>query len=184
MTRTRILRVFAQLTGFVLLFAVAAAPAPAQGGNTPCSIQSIAGNWMFATEVGQQAIFPAADGDITALGTMNIDALGNVSGEFDVTVAEFFFGPDRTYSGSVTVDPDCRGTLIFVTGTGAMRTDSIAVLSSDEMWGMSQDVSNLWTYRVRRISKAPGLDVLSAKIDAILFRLGVSRHQVQEFFGK
>lgn len=36
------------------------------------------------------------------------------------------------------------------------RTDSIAVLSENELWAMSQDPSNLWTTRARRISRTPG----------------------------
>ena len=122
-----------------------------------CSIRTIAGRWMFATEVGQQRLIvdllsggPSA---ITAIGTMNIDRHGNVSGEFDVTIAGFAFVPDVTYSGPVTVNEDCTGTLSFTTASGATRTDSIVILSPDEMWGMSQDFeNNPWTYRVRRIS--------------------------------
>lgn len=124
-----------------------------------CSTRTIAGRWMFATEVGQidLSLFGiGTEGEavagITAIGTMNIDRNGNVSGEFDVTVAQFAFLSDNEYGGSVTVDPDCTGTLTFVTSAGTMRTDSIAVLSPREMWGMSQDILNPWTYRVRRIS--------------------------------
>jgi hypothetical protein len=39
---------------------------------------------------------------------------------------------------------------------------------------MSQDPLNLWTYKVRRISKVPGQDALSAKIDAIMQRIGLA----------
>jgi hypothetical protein len=54
------------------------------------------------------------------------------------------------------------------------RTDSIVVLSRSEIWGMSQDPLNLWTYKVRRISKVPGQDALSAKVDAIMQRIGLA----------
>jgi hypothetical protein len=168
MTKTRTLEMFTQLTGAVLLFGFAM-PALA---TPPCSVRSIAGAWMFATDLGQQKIFPG--GDITAIGTMNIDSNGNLSGKFDATVAEFRFLPNIPYSGSVTVNSDCTGTLTFVTGAGTMRTDSIVVLSRSEMWGMSQDPLNLWTYKVRRISKVPGQDALSAKIDAIMQRIGLA----------
>ena len=90
------------------------------------------------------------------MGTMNFDREGNLSGTFDVTVAEFTFLADNAYSGSVTVNPDCRGTLVFITSLGTMRTDSIVVLSRSEIWAMSQDPANLWTYRVRRIPSSNG----------------------------
>ena len=167
MKRTRILQIFSRLPVVVTLLGLAAVPALANGDDSLCSVESIAGNWLFATEVGQQMLFPGQEGDITALGTMNIDREGNLSGEFDVTVAEFVSLPDRTYSGSVTVDPDCRGTLTFVTGAGNVRTDSIAVLNESEMWGMTQDPASLWTYRVRRISKAAGPDAIASELAAM-----------------
>jgi hypothetical protein len=86
---------------------------------------------------------------------MNIDSEGNLSGRFDATVASVQFLPGIPYSGSVVVGEDCTGTLSFVTGVGAVRTDSIAVLGRDELRGMSQDPGNLWTYSVRRISSRP-----------------------------
>ena len=172
MKRIRILEVH-RLAGAVLLLGLAAVPALAQDGDRPCSVQSIAGEWMFATEVGQQAFIPDQEGDITAIGTMNIDSEGNVNGEFDNTIAEFMSFPDNTYAGSITVDADCRGTLTFITSSGAMRTDSIAVVSQSEFWGMSRDPNSLWTYRVQRISRGAGPDALAAKIDAILQRLGL-----------
>jgi hypothetical protein len=62
------------------------------------------------------------------------------------------FLPSVGYSGSVTVDPDCTGTLTFVTTAGTARTDSIVVPSERELWSMSQDPGNLWTVRARKIS--------------------------------
>jgi hypothetical protein len=122
-------------------------------GKDECATRDLAGRWIFASDVGQQLIFlPASEGNITAIGTMNFDKQGNLSGEFDATVAGFIFLPGNTYFGSVTVNPNCTGTLTFQTSTGTFRIDSIAVISRDEMWGMSQDPSNLWTYEMRRIS--------------------------------
>lgn len=139
------------LTTALVVGMLLAAPAQANGDeHHSCATRKLAGSWMFATEVGQLS---GLDGGITALGTMNIHQDGQLSGEFDVTVAGIAFSPNITYSGSVTVDRDCRGTLTFETSGGSMRTDSIVVLSTREMWGMSQDTSVLWTYRVRRISR-------------------------------
>ena len=171
MKGSRVLRLFEQLAATAVLLGLAAAPALAQ--NRPCSVQSIAGEWIFATEVGQQALIPDVEGDITAIGTVNIDSAGNVSGEFDNTFADFMSFSDITFSGSITVDSDCRGTLTFVTSNGAMRTDSIGVVSQSEFWGMSRDVNNLWTYKAKRISRTAGPDALAAKIDALLQRLGL-----------
>jgi hypothetical protein len=132
-----------------------AAPAAADDEGRGCSVRKIAGRWVFATGVGQ---FPAFGGDITAIGTMNIDREGDLSGRFDATVASVQFLPGIRYSGSVTMNEDCTGTLRFVTGAGTVRTDSIAVLGRDEIRGMSQDPGNLWTYSVRRVSRRPAED--------------------------
>lgn len=155
-TRTRAsalgLAILVAAAAMVMVLAVPRGSVGAEPGQA-CSIQRVAGSWLFATDVGH---FPAFAGDITALGTMNIDHEGNVSGVFDATVSEVAFLPGNTYTGSVTVNPDCTGTLTFVTSTGSVRTDSIAVVGQGEMWGMSQDPGNLWTYDVRRISGPSG----------------------------
>ena len=131
------------------------APALAADGDGFCSTQNLAGRWLFFTEVGQQSLGFGGDGDITALGTMNIDKEGNLSGTFDVTVADLFSAADIGYGGTVTVFPDCIGTLEFTTDDGSMRTDRIAVLGRDEFRGMSLDHLNLWTYSARRIPGQP-----------------------------
>jgi hypothetical protein len=76
-------------------------------------------------------------------------------------VAGFVFLPGNGYFGSVTVNTNCTGTLTFETTDGTIRTDSIAVISRDEIWGMSQDPYNLWTYKMRRISGKSGKSVKS-----------------------
>ena len=91
-------------------------------------------------------------GDITAIGTMNINKDGSLNGKFDVTVPGAFFLENLIYSGSVTVNPDCTGTLTFITSAPSERTDSIVVVDRREMLAMSQDPENLWTYQIRRIS--------------------------------
>jgi len=105
--------------------------------------------WMFATEVGKQTFFPG--GDITAMGTFRVDREGNLKGKFDATVANFRFLPGVGFAGTVTVSPDCTGTLTFTTDRGTSRTDSIVVLSPWSVRGMSQDVAFLWTYDMRRL---------------------------------
>ena len=143
------------MTRWIAATALAAALIPAvsttaHDSRHQCSTRTLAGRWLFATEVGQ---FPAFGGDITAMGTMSIARDGTLSGTFDATVATVTFLPNVTYTGSVTLGGDCRGTLQFVTSEGIARTDSIVVPSPYEFWGMSQDPGNLWTYRARRISR-------------------------------
>jgi len=173
MRNSRSLRVLDRLAGITVLFGLAAAPALAQEGDRPCNIASIAGNWAFATGVEQQRLVPGQEGDLASVGIANIDKSGNVSGTFDRVIFQFGAFLDNTYTGSITVGADCRGTLTFVAGDGQMRTDSVVVLSQDEMRGLSRDTSNLGIYQIRRISRAAGKDALAAKIDALLRRLGL-----------
>ena len=127
--------------------------APALADNQRCSTSMLAGRWLFATGIGHQALANAPPpADITALGTMTVRHNGDVEGAFDVTFQGAAFVPGVAYTGTVVVNPDCTGTLSFVTAAGTARTDSIAVLNRYEIWGMSQDPQNLWTYRARRMS--------------------------------
>ena len=164
MKQTKITRIVGRLSVAAMLLVLTSGPALANDEETPCSVEAIAGNWIFGTEVGQQLFFPDQPGDITALGTMNFDSAGNVSGIFNNAIAGFVAGSDVAYGGTVTVDPDCRGILNFVTASGFMRTDSIAVVNGSEIWGMSSDPANLWTYKVRRISKPGGPDAIAAEL--------------------
>lgn len=114
-----------------------------------CETQNMAGRWLFATDVGHQMLLPG--GDITAIGTMNIDREGTVGGKFDATVQDWMFLPGNDYFGTIVVGSDCTGTLTFETSQGTARTDSIIVISHKTFRGMSQDPNNLWTYRAHRI---------------------------------
>jgi hypothetical protein len=114
-----------------------------------CSSRMLVGRWMFATDVGKQTFFPG--GDITAIGTFRVDRAGNLKGKFDATIANFGFLPGVEFNGTVTVNPDCTGTLTFTTSRGTTRTDSIIVLGYGHVRGMSQDVAFLWTYDMRRL---------------------------------
>lgn len=122
--------------------------------DSECSVRQLAGSWIFATDIGRQALgapFPP-DKDVTAIGTMNIKRDGTLDGAFDLTVQDFGFIPAITYVGEVILNPDCTGTVSFETSVGSMRVDSIAVLSRREILAMSQDPANLWTYQIRRIA--------------------------------
>ena len=118
------------------------------GDGPDCTARMLAGRWMFATDVGKQTFFPG--GDITAIGTFRVDRAGKLNGTFDATVAQWMHLPGLTFTGTFTVNPDCTGTLSFVTSNGRSRTDSIVILG-DRIRGMSQDVQFLWTYEARRM---------------------------------
>ena len=118
------------------------------GDGPDCSARMLAGRWMFATDVGKQTFFPG--GDITALGTFRVDRFGKLKGKFDATVAGWMHLPGVEFAGEFTVNPDCTGTLSFLTSNGRSRTDSIVILG-DRIHGMSQDIQFLWTYEARRM---------------------------------
>jgi hypothetical protein len=118
------------------------------GDGPDCSARMLAGRWMFATDVGKQTFFPG--GDITALGTFRVDRSGKLKGKFDATVAGWMHLPGVEFAGEFTVNPDCTGTVSFLTSNGRSRTDSIVILG-DRIHGMSQDVQFLWTYEARRM---------------------------------
>jgi len=128
-----------------------------------CSEARLAGAWLFATDVGSITIDPDFDPvtemngplppqpfDITAAGTMNIARDGNLYGTFTSTIKDFTRLDDVTYTGTVEVNSDCTGTLVFETSENSRRTDRILVLGPRLIRGMSLDPANLWTYEVYR----------------------------------
>jgi len=156
-----------------LLLAAFTLPLPAAAQERPCGLEHLVGEWVFATDVGRQALVPA-EGDITAIGAFHVAADGVLSGIFDVTFEEFMHIPDIEYGGSISVGADCRGVVSFVTATGSMRTDSVVVVNSDLMIAMSRDTNNLWTYAMHRIDRGPSSASINAKLDAIMSRLGLA----------
>lgn len=132
-----------------------AAPELTRSGKKGCTVRDVAGKWLFATSIGRQMLpdLPP-DKDMTAIGTWNVKRDGSLSGSFDVTVQDTFFGPGVGYEGSIVINRDCTGTVTFVTELGSVRTDTIAVVGRNELIGMSQDPFNLWTYQVRRVGFA------------------------------
>jgi hypothetical protein len=127
-------------------------PAVAGDQHQSCSIGNVVGRWIFVTDVGQYQYFPT-DG-MTAIGTIRVDRHGRVSGHFDATfAAQDGFSSGVKYTGTLTIEPDCTGSVTIIPdGPAPPRTDTIAIVSDNEMWGMSQDPMNLLVYRARRIS--------------------------------
>ena len=95
---------------------------------------------------------------MTALGTLNFDIHGNMSGKYDFNVAGFPGNWSGTQAGKVTVNPNCTGIMTFTwndsTGEGT-RLDSLAIARSGRELGMVADGSAVWTYKAERINETP-----------------------------
>lgn len=138
-------------------------PASTHGQTRPCSVGMLEGAWVFATGIGHLSAQPpipeAVRGrDITAMGTINIDGRGNLSGTYDNVIADVGSSLRVTFVGTVTVNTNCTGTLAFTDSRGASRTDSIVVIlrgEQSELWGMSRNHLLLWTYTAKRIAPLP-----------------------------
>ncbi len=156
------LRIRLFIVSVVALFIVAAAPialsqATAEGlpqpathlRPRPCSIATIAGAWVFATDIADFG----GTVHMSALGTYNIALDGAVSGTFDRNL------PNRadqglTYTGTVTVNPDCTGIVEFTDSTGTTVVQHIVIgRDGNEIWGMffGQPLGLIWTYKAMRV---------------------------------
>jgi hypothetical protein len=149
---------------FVLAAAILGVPAVGYSDTAACSIGMVEGAWVFATGIGQLGSQPPLaerirGKQITAIGTLNIDARGDVSGRFDQTVGDI--GPvSATYTGRLTLRDDCSGSVSLITSGGTARTDSIVVVANGqspatEIWGMSRENFVTWTYVAKRTASSP-----------------------------
>ena len=124
-------------------------------GVPACSIATIAGAWAFTTT----DLMYNSDGTVggTALGVFKIDTSGNLTGTYDST----FLGPGdnfypaTNYVGTVSVNPNCMGTLTFhdVDDPADVIVQSIVIARSGrEMLGMFQNPSDaLGTFKCERV---------------------------------
>lgn len=100
-----------------------------------CTIATIAGKWVFTTDLlyTQQGTLDGA-----ALGTLNIGTDGTLQGKYD---REGFsgFSPGNSYVGTVSVNPDCTGTVSqHDVGSTLIVLQSILIADNgQEIWGMS-----------------------------------------------
>ena len=148
------------LTMTILLTGLSLLPMAQALADNSCSTQAMAGHWVYASSVGLTTSGDSAvpANRITSIGTVNIDKYGNMSGKFDLTVEDLISVLDITYTGWISVNSDCTGTVYFLTSTGSERTDSIVVVDRTEILGMSRNPANIFTYQVRRISGKPAND--------------------------
>jgi len=94
-----------------------------------CSLAGSAGNFGF-TLTGT-ILLPTGAVPIAAVGRATIDAAGNVSGTESRSVGGGF--ADETFTGTLTVNPDCTGTLTvkFYESGQLVRTSVIATVLVD-----------------------------------------------------
>jgi len=117
-----------------------------------CSIATIAGAWVFTTNNLYQQN-GMLDGN--ALGTQNISNDGTLNGKYDWEGTSGFY-PGNRYVGTVTVNPDCTGTISqHDVESDVIVLQSIAIArSGQEIWGMFEDPTmDVGTFRMQRISE-------------------------------
>jgi hypothetical protein len=94
-----------------------------------CSLAGSAGNFGF-TLTGT-ILLPTGAVPIAAVGRATIDAAGNVSGTESRSVGGGF--ADETFTGTLTVNPDCTGTLTvkFYESGQLVRTSVVSTVAVD-----------------------------------------------------
>jgi hypothetical protein len=118
----------------------------------PCSIATIAGEWVFTTDV-----LYTQDGTVdgVALGTINIGIDGSYGGTYDwAGTSGFSLG--NKYIGTVTVNPDCTGTVSFHdVGDTYIVVQSIVIADGgQEIWGDFQNpADDVGIWRAKRVTQ-------------------------------
>ena len=157
---------FSVLLTLVFAHTTAAQSEEPDQGVRACSQKTMVGSWMYATDLLEfrdpYTLELIQKG--TSLGVMTIDAEGNLTGSYDTTL--YRAGKDPVirhipnWVGTVTVNPDCTGTLSF-----GSRVDNL-VISSDgsEFWGMVQTAGPgaLISYRAKRTGPGRSLPELGS----------------------
>lgn len=133
----------------------AANEAPKVAANTkthPCSIATIAGAWVFTTEV---LFTQAGTVDGIAIGTINISMDGSYGGTYDwAGTSGAALGND--YIGTVTVNPDCTGTVSFhdVGTTYEVVQSMVIARDGQEIWGDFQNpADDVGVWHAKRITE-------------------------------
>ena len=129
------------------------AEAPKEAASTmahPCSIATIAGEWVFTTD-----LLYTQDGtlDGIALGTANYHMDGTLDGVYDWEGTSGFY-PGTPYAGTLSVNPDCTGTISFhdVGDTYIVVQSIVIARSGQEIWGMFQNpADDVGTFKLKRV---------------------------------
>jgi hypothetical protein len=118
----------------------------------PCSIATIAGQWVFTTDV---LYTQAGTVDGVALGTVNIGMDGSYGGTYDwAGTSGAALG--NNYIGTVTVNPDCTGTVSFhdVGDTYEVVQSIVIARDGQEIWGDFQNpADDVGVWRAKRITE-------------------------------
>jgi hypothetical protein len=118
----------------------------------PCSIATIAGKWVFITDV---LYTQAGTVDGIAMGTISIGMDGSYVGTYDWSgTGGAFLGND--YIGTVTVNPDCTGTVSFhdVGSTYEVVQSIVIARDGQEIWGDFQNpADDVGIWRAKRITE-------------------------------
>jgi hypothetical protein len=129
---------------------------PALAANTKvprCSIATIAGAWVFTTN---NLYLQDGTLDGNAMGTANYHMDGTLDGTYDWE-GTGGFASGISYAGTLSVNPDCTGTISFYVGgdTSYMVVQSIVIArSGQEIWGMFQNPSDdVGTFKLTRITE-------------------------------
>ena len=116
----------------------------------PCSIATIAGEWVFITDVLYTA---AGTVDGIAIGTINIGMDGSYGGTYDWSgTGGAALG--NNYIGTVTVNPDCTGTVSFhdVGDTYEVVQSIVIARDGQEIWGYFQNpADDVGIWRAKRV---------------------------------
>jgi|SRR6266849_2417997 len=112
-----------------ILFATLGLGAAPSAHARQCSLAGSAGNFGF-TLTGT-ILLPTGTVPIAAVGKVTVDASGNVSGTESRSVGEGF--ADETFSGTLTVNPDCTSTLTvkFYESGQLVRTSVVSTVAVD-----------------------------------------------------
>ena len=129
----------------VMFFAIAL---PAQAA--PCSLATVAGSYGYTTS-GFVATPTGAFVPVAAAGRINFDGHGNVSGTQTRVVAGSAL--DETYSGTYSVNSDCKGSFTVLVQPDT-RTSTVNLVWTDNTNGVSAVFTNpgfVLTANARRI---------------------------------
>jgi hypothetical protein len=117
-----------------------------------CSISTIAGAWVFTTDV---LYTEEGTVDGIALGIINIGIDGSYGGTYD-WAGTTGFSLGNEFIGTVTVNPDCTGTVSFhsVGDTYDVLQSIVIAGSGQEIWGDFQNpADDVGVWRAKRTAQ-------------------------------
>jgi hypothetical protein len=117
-----------------------------------CSTATIAGAWVFTAN---NLYLQDGTLDGNAMGTANYHVDGTLDGTYDWEGTGGFY-PGIAYAGTLSVNPDCTGTISFhdVGDTYVVVQSIVIARSGQEIWGMFQNpADDVGTFKLTRITE-------------------------------